>query len=151
MVACYAPTVRLTCPYNEADGRPHPPRRAAHRLSERGDVPGRATDRTGGAKILDAALRVLVDFGVKRATVDLVANYAGVSHMTVYRRWSTRNEVLRVAVLNELAVVVQHAVTRVEGGAGSFPDQVVSAFTELVDSLRRHPLLVRVLSTEPRC
>ncbi|MCV7218626.1 TetR/AcrR family transcriptional regulator [Mycobacterium crocinum] len=110
-------------------------------------MPGRATDRTG-AKILDAALRVLVDFGVKRATVDLVANYAGVSHMTVYRRWSTRNEVLRVAVLNELAVVVQHAVTRVEG-AGSFPDQVVSAFTELVDSLRRHPLLVRVLSTEP--
>ena len=110
-------------------------------------MPARATDRTR-AKILDAALRVLVDFGVKRATVELVANYAGVSHMTVYRRWSTKNEVLRLAVLTELAAMVSDAVTCVEG-TGPFPDQVVSAFTELVDSLRQHPLLVRLLNTEP--
>ncbi|MCV7359695.1 AcrR family transcriptional regulator [Mycolicibacterium fluoranthenivorans] len=45
---------------------------------------GQAPDPTG-AKILDAAARVLTDFGFKRATVELVAKYAGVSHMTVYR------------------------------------------------------------------
>jgi hypothetical protein len=30
------------------------------------------------------------DFGVKRSTVELVANYAGVSHMTIYRRWPSK-------------------------------------------------------------
>lgn len=37
---------------------------------------GQAPDPTG-AKILDAAARVLTDFGFKRATVRLVAKYAG--------------------------------------------------------------------------
>ena len=54
-----------------------------------------------GAKILDGAIRVLGDFGFKRATVELVAKYAGVSHMTIYRRWPSKVDLLKTAIVGE--------------------------------------------------
>ena len=109
-------------------------------------MPGQASDPTG-ANILDAALRVLVDFGVKRATVESVAKYASVSHMTVYRRWSGKNELLRAAVLRELSTVLDAAFAN---AAGSDPDdRVIDAFSNVVWSMRHHPLVVRLSTTEP--
>jgi AcrR family transcriptional regulator len=104
-------------------------------------------DRTGVA-ILDAALRVLVDFGVKRATVELVAKYAGVSHMTVYRRWPAKNALLLTAVMTEF----QRLFTDVYDEArelDSFDDKVVSGFTGILWCIRSHPLMARELATEP--
>jgi AcrR family transcriptional regulator len=100
-------------------------------------------------KILDAASRVLADFGFKRATVELVSKYAAVSHMTVYRRWSSKGDLLRFAVLRELSIVLDAAF---DGAAHieSFDEQVVHAFGEVVWSVRGHPLLMRrELNTEP--
>lgn len=107
---------------------------------------GQAPDPTG-AKILDAAARVLTDFGFKRATVELVAKYAGVSHMTVYRRWSSKNELLRTAALRELSNILDNAFS----GAGvseSFREQVLDAFADTVWSVYHHPLMRRELDTD---
>jgi AcrR family transcriptional regulator len=102
-----------------------------------------ASDLDGtGARVLDAAVQVLVDFGFKRATVELVAKYAGVSHMTVYRRWPAKSELLRAAVLRELTTVFDTAVRDLDD-RGSFDDKVVRAFTAVVWSLRNHPLMTR--------
>jgi AcrR family transcriptional regulator len=110
-------------------------------------VPGQAPDPTG-VKILDAASRVLADFGFKRATVELVSKYAAVSHMTVYRRWSSKGDLLRFAVLRELSIVLDAAF---DGAAHieSFDEKVVHAFGEVVWSVRGHPLMRRELNTEP--
>ncbi len=107
---------------------------------------GQAPDPTG-AKILDAAARVLTDFGFKRATVELVAKYAGVSHMTVYRRWSSKNELLRTAALRELSNILDNAFSGA-GASESFREQVLDAFADTVWSVYHHPLMRRELDTD---
>ncbi|MDT5104557.1 MAG: hypothetical protein QOI25_2070 [Mycobacterium sp.] len=104
-------------------------------------------DRTGVA-ILDAALRVLVDFGVKRATVELVAKYAGVSHMTVYRRWPAKNELLLTAVMTEFRRLFTDVYEEARQ-LDSFDDKVVCGFTGILWRIRSHPLMARELATEP--
>jgi AcrR family transcriptional regulator len=104
-------------------------------------------DRTGAA-ILDAALHVLVDFGVKRATVELVAKYAGVSHMTVYRRWPAKNELLLAAVMTEFKRLFADVYEEAQH-LDSFDDKVVSGFTGILWCVRSHPLMARELATEP--
>jgi AcrR family transcriptional regulator len=104
-------------------------------------------DRTRVA-ILDAALRVLVDFGVKRATVEQVAKYAGVSHMTVYRRWPAKNELLLTAVMTEFKRLFSDVYEEARQ-LDSFDDKVVCGFTGILWCVRSHPLMARELATEP--
>lgn len=106
-----------------------------------------ASDATG-TKILDAAMQVLIDFGFKKATVELVAKAAGVAHTTVYRRWPTRDELLRTAVLRELNTVLAGALSAIDD-VTTFDDKVLTAFVEVVWSIHTHPLMARELRTEP--
>ena len=99
-----------------------------------------------GAKILDGTVRVLADFGVKRATVELVARYAGVSHMTIYRRWPSKADLLGAAVVAELTTVLD---TAFDGPSGtSFAERTLEAFTEVVWTVQGHPVVVRELGSE---
>jgi AcrR family transcriptional regulator len=107
----------------------------------------REPDRTGVA-ILDAALRVLVDFGVKRATVEQVAKYASVSHMTVYRRWPAKNDLLLTAVMTEFRRLFTDVYEEARQ-LDSFDDKVVCGFTGILWCVRSHPLMARELATEP--
>ncbi|WP_123024710.1 TetR/AcrR family transcriptional regulator [Mycolicibacterium stellerae] len=110
-------------------------------------VPEPSTDATS-EKILDAALQVLTDFGFKKATVELVAKTAGVAHTTVYRRWSTRDELLRAAVIREVHAVFDAALRTIDDEA-TFDDKVLTAFIEVVWSVHTHPLMARELRIEP--
>jgi AcrR family transcriptional regulator len=106
-----------------------------------------ASDATG-VKILDAAMQVLTDFGFKRATVELVAKAAGVAHTTIYRRWPTRDDLLRAALVREIRTVFDAAFAAVDDAA-IFDDKVLTAFVEMVWSVHKHPLMARELRTEP--
>ena len=116
-------------------------------VREGGVVSGPEPDRTA-AKILDAAMRVLADFGVKRSTIELVAKYAGVSHMTIYRRWPTKNDLLKSAVLREFGDLLDAAFVEAGRSAGSFTDRTLVAFTDVVWNVQNHPLAVRELNAE---
>lgn len=108
-------------------------------------VPTPDVDPTG-AKILDGAVRVLADFGSKRATVESVAKYAGVSHMTIYRRWPTKNDLLKAAALGELEGLLEAAFGEPDDPAAPFADQAADAFTDVVWALQQNPLVLRELS-----
>ena len=101
-----------------------------------------------GAKILDGAVRVLGDFGFKRATVELVAKYAGVSHMTIYRRWPTKSDLLTTAVLGEFTTLLDDAFGQAGTTGASFRERTLDAFTGVVWAVQSHPLVVRELSSE---
>ena len=112
-----------------------------------------------GAKILDGAVRVLGDFGFKRATVELVAKYAGVSHMTIYRRWPSKNDLLTTAVISEFTTLLDAAFddTAVDDAAvddtavassTSFAERTWTAFADTVWAVQSHPLVLRELNTE---
>lgn len=110
-------------------------------------MPGQKPDPTG-AKILDGAMRALGDFGLKRATVELVARYAGVSHMTIYRRWPSKNDLLRAAIIGAFTTLLDTAFDHAAESGTSFADQTLNAFTDLVWALQSHPLVLRELNTE---
>lgn len=60
---------------------------------------GRKRDHTRNAEILDAAFDVLAETGYERMTMDMVAVRAKAGKATVYRRWSSKAELVLDAVV----------------------------------------------------
>jgi AcrR family transcriptional regulator len=60
--------------------------------------PGRKRDASRGDAILQAALEVLAETDYEQMTTDMVAMRAGVSKATMYRRWSSKAELVVEAV-----------------------------------------------------
>lgn len=64
--------------------------------------------RTGGrsarvvSRVLEAALDEMARVGYAALSFDAVATRAGVSRTTVYRRWATKAELVRAAVLEQM-------------------------------------------------
>jgi len=61
---------------------------------------GRGRPRDAGADraILDAALKLFIEGGVAGASMEQIAKRAGVGKLTVYRRWSSKEELLSQAI-----------------------------------------------------
>lgn len=59
---------------------------------------GRRRDLTRDGAILDAALEVLAEVGYEGMTMDMVATRAKAGKATVYRRWTSKPELVRDAV-----------------------------------------------------
>jgi AcrR family transcriptional regulator len=59
---------------------------------------GRKRDPTRDADILDATLDVLAEVGYGRLTMDMVAARAAAGKATIYRRWSSKEELILDAV-----------------------------------------------------
>lgn len=104
-------------------------------------------DEVGG-RILDAALAEFTDFGLRRVNMDDVARRAGVVRTTVYRRFGTKPALVQATMAREvsrLLAAVQAAVV----GLAAPADAVAEAFTVALRTARAHPLLTRLLATEP--
>ena len=57
------------------------------------------------AALLDAALLVIGERGVKGATTRLIAERAGVNEVTLFRKFGTRSQLIRAAIENRFAAV----------------------------------------------
>lgn len=110
-------------------------------------MPAQDLDPTG-AKILDGAVRVLGDFGFKRATVELVAKYAGVSHMTIYRRWPSKSDLLQAALIGEFVRLLDTAFEQARTAGPLFAERTLSAFTDIIWAVQNHPVVLRELDIE---
>ena len=69
---------------------------ASEKIAGRG--PGRPRDGEAEARILQAALRLLAEQGYTRMSLDGVAEEAGVSKPTIYRRWSSKADLATAAL-----------------------------------------------------
>lgn len=101
-----------------------------------------------GERILDAALQAILDFGVRRASVEEIARRAGVSHMTVYRRWPTKKELL-AAVFGQIADSIFAAVDDEVAALEGYEDRFVAGFVGIYWRVCTHPMLSRTLETDP--
>jgi AcrR family transcriptional regulator len=97
--------------------------------------------------ILGAARETVLDFGVRRATLTEVARRAGLSRMTVYRRYSDAPELMRALMSSEFGAVLAEAqnAARAKAGLGRVVAGVIGTVTRLME----HPLLLRLLEIEP--
>jgi AcrR family transcriptional regulator len=99
-------------------------------------------------QILDAARATVLDFGVRRTTVSEVARRAGLSRMTVYRRYPDGAALMRALMTREFGALLARA--RVEtASAGAGRERLTAAAVRTVDTLMTHPLMLRLLELEP--
>ncbi|MEO3870566.1 TetR family transcriptional regulator [Nonomuraea sp. B12E4] len=99
-------------------------------------------------RILDAAYARMLERGLRRLTMDDVARHAGLARVTVYRRFSRKSDLIQAVILRELRRFLkafEQAMTALPTPA----DQVAEGFAITVRLVRAHPLLRRLLATEP--
>jgi AcrR family transcriptional regulator len=110
-----------------------------------------ATESTHGDgvdEILDAAMDVFAKIGIKRATVDEIAQQAGVGRVTVYRRVGGKNEIVTAVMIREWQYL--HGVVRQAAAeADTFADRVVHSFATTVQTVRTNVVWMRLLDVEP--
>lgn len=99
-------------------------------------------------RILAGALGQFEDFGVSRTTMEDVARRSGVSRITIYRRFSTKDALVEAVLLRECArffVALDEAVA----GLPTTDERLVEGFALSLEFVRTHILLGRLLATEP--
>ncbi|HUM87413.1 MAG TPA: TetR/AcrR family transcriptional regulator [Actinomycetota bacterium] len=97
-------------------------------------------------RLLDSASELIIKGGPAAATVSAIATGAGVSRMTVYRKFPDRHAIIAALFNRELGTIVA------EASSLEAPDQrtrIVEAVALSVNGINDHPLMQAVLRHEP--
>jgi AcrR family transcriptional regulator len=109
--------------------------------------------RTEEDALLDAARDGVLAVGLRRTTLTDVARRAGVSRMTIYRRWPDMNALVGDLMTREWGALTRAAMAMARGDGrpaaepsrGRFVAAVVAATREL----RHHPVFRRIVELDP--
>lgn len=120
------------------------------------DLPAAVGSRPGGEQpapvaadpVLAAARAVIMAHGPRRATLSEVARQAGVSRMTVYRRFHSFDRLVADLLTAELSDAMA-SIRRVAPAHTNQREHVQYLVGALTDALAGHPLLRRVLRIDP--
>jgi AcrR family transcriptional regulator len=99
-------------------------------------------------RIVEAALEQFKLIGLRRTTVGDVARRAGVGRVTVYRRVGHKRELVVGVIQSEVGRLMD-SVREAIAPLQSAEDRLVEAFVVGIEIVRSHPLLQRLLETEP--
>ncbi|WP_119731138.1 TetR/AcrR family transcriptional regulator [Thermomonospora amylolytica] len=97
--------------------------------------------------VLDAARDCVLAVGVRRTTLTDIARRAGVSRMTLYRRWPDARRILADLMTRELTEIAG-AVAAEAGPDGTARDRLVRALVAGVRAVRSHPLLRKTMEVD---
>lgn len=98
--------------------------------------------------LLDAAAQCVLTAGIRRTTLTAVARAAGVSRMTVYRRFSDVSALLAALMTREFGIVLQRAARQSDGATARH--RLVNATVTAVAELASHQLLRSVVDHDPQ-
>jgi AcrR family transcriptional regulator len=98
--------------------------------------------------VLAAAYAAVMDVGLRRTTLSEVARRAGVSRMTVYRRYDDLHRLIAALLAAELGAVFAAAERRA-AAKRSVRARTVAAVSDATTRIALHPLLERVLELDP--
>jgi AcrR family transcriptional regulator len=110
-----------------------------------------ATTTTGEgtrARILDAAFEAVSTFGLSRLTVDDVARLAGLARQSVYRYFGSKEELIVALVVREEEAFLD-GVRKAQARHADLEAAMGEAVLFCLRTLREHPLLDRLLASEP--
>src|SRR3954451_10723428 len=102
-------------------------------------------NKPADAAVLDAALECVLAVGVRRTTLTDVARRAGLSRMTLYRRWPDLDTLVADVMTRELLAVAGAGLA----GPGLDRAALVDRFVEVADRLRTHPLIRKIVDVDP--
>ncbi|MGW4958253.1 TetR/AcrR family transcriptional regulator [Nonomuraea sp. NPDC004186] len=109
---------------------------------------GRPRDPETDTAILNAALELFVERGVEGTSIEQIAKRAGVGKLTVYRRWSTKEDLLAQAIERW----VSDEVTPSAADVSALPPQVIiehvlPAAAEMAASPDFRALVARIMGS----
>jgi AcrR family transcriptional regulator len=99
-------------------------------------------------RILDAALELAAASGLRHLTMDDVAARAGVGRMTVYRRFSSRAELVDALTVRESRRCLERIQAAVEAETQAAA-RLTAVFVTTLVVIREHPMLARLARFEP--
>src|SRR5699024_1466404 len=96
--------------------------------------------------LLDAARTCIIEHGPRAATLTGIARTAGVSRMTIYRRFPDVGTALTALLTRDFRTLL--AEITAAGHSGHARDRLVHATLDAIRALTEHPLLRTVLTTD---
>jgi TetR/AcrR family transcriptional regulator, repressor for uid operon len=100
------------------------------------------------SRILDAAFELFCRIGIQRSTMEDVARRAGVSRITVYRRFATKSMLVDHLVRREIRRYFDQ-FRRDIADAATAADRVVLGFVSSLHAFRRNPLIGGLMAADP--
>jgi AcrR family transcriptional regulator len=97
--------------------------------------------------ILKAAAEVISAAGERNLTIDQVAERAGYTRMTVFRRFGSRDQLLRATYARELRVVLETVTTAVES-VWTATERAEIVVAQLIASAEANPICQRLVQVE---
>lgn len=98
--------------------------------------------------LLDATQACVLAVGVRRTTMTDIARRAGVSRMTLYRRYADVTSLLQALMTREFTQIIAEVDAEV-AGLPNAREQLVAAAVVGVDRLTRHRLFLRIVDVDP--
>ncbi|MFC7217501.1 TetR/AcrR family transcriptional regulator [Streptomyces polyrhachis] len=103
---------------------------------------------SGDEAALDAARDCVLAVGVRRTTLTDVARRAGVSRMTLYRRWPDVRALVGDLMTREWLAAARGALPAADDPRPA-REQLVEGLTDGARALREHPLFRKILDVDP--
>lgn len=100
------------------------------------------------SRILDGAFEVFCHMGVQRSTMEDVARRAGVSRITVYRRFENKGVLVDQLIRREIRRYFDQFRRDIEH-AETAADRVVLGFVSSLRAFRRNPLIGGLMAADP--
>jgi len=107
-----------------------------------------STEEATQARILDAAFACAGRIGLVRTTMAEVAREARLSRQTVYRYFPSKHDLFMALVIREEEVLMTQVRSAIAPHRELRP-AVEASFRTILRAMRAHPLLDRVMATEP--
>ncbi len=100
------------------------------------------------AHIIDSALEVFIENGIKRTRIEDVAQRAGLGRATVYRAIKDKNTLVKAVVSKECVRALRQIEAEVKH-LDSRRKQALEGFIQVVLLASRHPLIKKLSDSEP--
>ncbi|MFI0349178.1 TetR/AcrR family transcriptional regulator [Actinomadura sp. 9N407] len=104
-------------------------------------------NRTDDDAVLDAARDCVLAVGVRRTTLTDIARRAGVSRMTLYRRWPDVRTIVGDLMTREWLAAALGAQPPADTGPAR--ERLVRGLVAGVGAVRSHPLLQKIVEVDP--
>jgi AcrR family transcriptional regulator len=121
---------------------------AARLLELAFDPASEPPDDAMSGRVLDAALALVAASGARHLTMDDVAARAGVGRMTVYRRFSSRQQLMDALAVRECRRCLAQIAAALDPSQ-PMEERATALFVATLRVIREHPMLARLARVEP--
>lgn len=110
---------------------------------------GRAVDVAGEAeeRILDAALSCFAAGGIRRTTMNQIAQAAGLGVATIYRRFARKEHLAQAVLLRETKRFIEEVDAKISQ-FDTMEAQLAEGFAAFIGGVARRPLLRQLIDSE---